>query len=196
MAPAHRVAPLTPLGVALFPALGLQNRLPVGGTLVFFNDALNTFLTASLNAGKTSITIVASVVHDGKVPVNDWRNFNYLFNPKGLPDAHGRRRLRLRHHESQQSARQPVVIRQQRRGRQRLPSPFSPQLIFGPSGDFNLDDTVNAADYVVWRKNHNSPTRYNQWQPTSACQPAPPAMPPPSPSPRPSSSPPSPPPSH
>jgi hypothetical protein len=35
-----------------------------------------------LNAGKPSVTIVAAIVHDGKIPVNDWKNFNYLFNPK------------------------------------------------------------------------------------------------------------------
>jgi opacity protein-like surface antigen len=46
-------APLTPLGVALFPELGLQNRLPVGGELRFSNTALNNFVTTSLNAGKT-----------------------------------------------------------------------------------------------------------------------------------------------
>jgi hypothetical protein len=28
------------------------------------------------------VTIVAAILHDGKVPVNDWKNFNYLFNPK------------------------------------------------------------------------------------------------------------------
>jgi hypothetical protein len=75
-------APLTPLGVTLFPALGTQNRLPTGGELLFSNTNLNNFVTQSLNAGKTSVTIVAAIVHDGKVPVNDWKNFNYLFNPK------------------------------------------------------------------------------------------------------------------
>lgn len=75
-------APLTPLGVALFPLLGTQNRLPVGGELKFTSTNLNNFINASLNAGKSSVTIVAAVVHDGKVPVNDWKNFNYLFNPK------------------------------------------------------------------------------------------------------------------
>jgi len=75
-------APLTPLGVALFPLLGNQNRLPVGGELLFQSTALNNFIAASINAGKPTVTIVAAVVHDGKVPVNDWKNFNYLFNPK------------------------------------------------------------------------------------------------------------------
>ena len=59
-----------------------QNRLPIGGALVFSSDALNNFLVASLNAGKTSVTIVAGIVHDGKVPITDWKNFNYAFNPK------------------------------------------------------------------------------------------------------------------
>ena len=77
-------APLTSLGVALFPLLGTQNRLPVGGELIFSNTNLNNFVTQSLNAGKTSVTIVAAIVHDGKIPVNDWKNFNYLFNPKEM----------------------------------------------------------------------------------------------------------------
>jgi hypothetical protein len=77
-------APLTPLGVKLLPVVPPQNRLPVGGELVFSSDALNQFVTQSLNAGKTSVTIVASIVHDGKIPVNDWKNFNYLFNPKEM----------------------------------------------------------------------------------------------------------------
>jgi hypothetical protein len=75
-------APLTPLGVALFPEVPPQNRLPVGGQLVFRSQALTNFIVTSLNAGKTSVTIVAGLVHDGKVPVTDWKNFNYLFNPK------------------------------------------------------------------------------------------------------------------
>jgi hypothetical protein len=75
-------APLTPLGVRLFPAVPPQNRLPVGGELIFSSNALNDFVTQSLNAGKSSVTIVAAIAHDGKIPINDWKNFNYLFNPK------------------------------------------------------------------------------------------------------------------
>jgi hypothetical protein len=30
-------------------------------------------------------------------------------------------------------------------------------------GDFNLDGNVDAADYVMWRKNDNSPGTYTQW---------------------------------
>jgi hypothetical protein len=77
-------APLTPLGAALFPAIGTQNHLPVGGELLFSSAALNSFVNQSLAAGKTSVTIVAGVLHDGKVPINDWKNFNYLFNPKEM----------------------------------------------------------------------------------------------------------------
>jgi hypothetical protein len=77
-------APLTSLGVSLFPALGTQNRLPVGGDLLCSNTAFTNFINQSLLAGKTTVTIVAAVVHDGKVPVNDWKNFNYLFNPKEM----------------------------------------------------------------------------------------------------------------
>ena len=77
-------APLTPLGVRLFPPLGNQNHLPVGGELLFSSQALTNFINASLAAGKQTVTIVAGIVHDGKVPVNDWKNFNYLFNPKEM----------------------------------------------------------------------------------------------------------------
>jgi hypothetical protein len=51
-------APLVPLGVAAFPTVPPQNRLPVGGALMFSSDALNNFVVTSLNSGKTSLTIV------------------------------------------------------------------------------------------------------------------------------------------
>ena len=76
------VAPLTPLGVELFPPLGTQNRLPVGGEMLFNSAALDAFIGSALSKGKTTVTIVAGIVHDGKIPINDWKNFNYLFNPK------------------------------------------------------------------------------------------------------------------
>ncbi len=75
-------APLTPLGAALFGVVAPQNRLPIGGEVVFSSPALENFIRASINAGKPTVTIVFGLLHDGKVPVNDWRNFNYLFNPK------------------------------------------------------------------------------------------------------------------
>ena len=78
------VAPLAPLGVKLFSPIGTQNRLPVGGELVFESAALNSLVASALSKGKTTVTIVAGVVHDGKVPINDWKNFNYLFNPKEM----------------------------------------------------------------------------------------------------------------
>jgi T5SS/PEP-CTERM-associated repeat protein len=39
-------------------------------------------------------------------------------------------------------------------------SDFLPTLL----GDYNGDGTVNAADYVVWRKNDNTPASYNTWR--------------------------------
>ena len=33
-----------------------------------------------------------------------------------------------------------------------------------PAGDFNSDGTVDAADYVVWRKTINTPTAYDTWR--------------------------------
>jgi hypothetical protein len=32
------------------------------------------------------------------------------------------------------------------------------------SGDFNHDGTVDAADYIVWRKTDNSPEGYTTWR--------------------------------
>jgi hypothetical protein len=78
------VQPLIPLGVRLFPALGTQNRLPVGGELRFQSAALNSFVNSALTNMDPTLTIVACIVHDGKVPINDWKNFNYLFNPKEM----------------------------------------------------------------------------------------------------------------
>jgi hypothetical protein len=78
------VSPLVPLGVELFTALGTQNRLPVGGEMLFESAALNSFIGSALSKGKTTVTIVAGIVHDGKIPINDWKNFNYLFNPKEM----------------------------------------------------------------------------------------------------------------
>jgi hypothetical protein len=34
----------------------------------------------------------------------------------------------------------------------------------GAPGDFNSDGRVNAADYVVWRKNDSSNEAYNEWR--------------------------------
>lgn len=78
------VAPLTPLGVKLFPAIGTQNRLPVGGEFRFESPALDALVASALAKGKSTVTIVTNVVHDGKVPISAWKNFNYLFNPKEM----------------------------------------------------------------------------------------------------------------
>ena len=78
------VAPLVPLGVQLFPVIAPQNRLPVGGVFEFISPQLDAFIASALTKGKSTVTVVASVAHDGKVPVNDWKNFNYLFNPKEM----------------------------------------------------------------------------------------------------------------
>jgi hypothetical protein len=34
----------------------------------------------------------------------------------------------------------------------------------GPQGDFNFDGTIDAADYVIWRKNNGSETDYGHWK--------------------------------
>ena len=37
-------------------------------------------------------------------------------------------------------------------------------LLFALPGDFNHDDVVDAADYVVWRRNDGTPDDYNAWR--------------------------------
>ncbi len=160
-------APLTPLGVAVFPEVPPQNRLPVGGALVFSSDALNNFLIASLDARKTSVTIVAGIVHDGKIPITDWRNFNYLFNSKEqttLTTDVGYDSDTTNPNNPLGSPWSAASNAEDASGF----SPFSPQLIFGPpgdfNGDFNSDGRVNAADYVKWRKMSANQVDYDMWR--------------------------------
>jgi hypothetical protein len=156
-------APLTPLGIALFPEVPPQNRLPIGGALVFSSDALNNFLVSSLNAGKTSVTIVAGILHDGKVPINDWKNFNYLFIPK----EHMMLNTDVGYDSDTTNPNNPLGSPWSAASNAEDASgfsPFSPQLIFGPSGDFNTDGRVNAADYVRWRKTSRSQVEYDMWR--------------------------------
>lgn len=72
---------LTFLGNVLFPPIGTQNWLPVGGALVFQSPALDQFIEDALEVA-TEVTVVAHVIHDGAAPFATWLNFNYLFNPK------------------------------------------------------------------------------------------------------------------
>jgi hypothetical protein len=156
-------APLAPLGIALFPEVPPQNRLPVGGALVFSSDALNNFLVTSLNAGKTSVTIVAGILHDGKVPINDWKNFNYLFIPK----EHMTLNADVGYDADTTNPNNPLGSPWSAASNAEDAngfSPFSPQLIFGPSGDMNLDGRVNAADYVKWRKTSGIQAEYDMWR--------------------------------
>ena len=147
----------------MFPEVPPQNRLPVGGALVFSSDALNNFLVASLDARKTSVTIVAGIVHDGKIPITDWRNFNYLFNPKEqttLTTDVGYDSDTTNPNNPLGSPWSAASNAEDASGF----SPFSPQLIFGPSGDFNLDGRVTAADYVQWRKTSGNQVEYDVWR--------------------------------
>lgn len=73
---------LTPLGTVTLPTLGVQNRLAVGASVVFRSPALNNAIRTVINAGLTQITLVTTTLHSGEDPTNDWKNFNYLFNPK------------------------------------------------------------------------------------------------------------------
>jgi hypothetical protein len=156
-------APLTPLGIALFPEVPPQNRLPIGGALVFSSDALNNFLVSSLNAGKTSVTIVAGIVHDGKVPINDWRNFNYLFVPKEQLTLNTDVGYDADTTNPSNPLGSPWSAASNVENAAGF-SPFSPQLIFGPSGDLNLNGRVDAADYVKWRKTSGIQVEYDMWR--------------------------------
>ena len=70
------------LGTVAFPEIGNQSWLPVGGSLIFADDALDSFVGNAISAGETSVTLVATVIHGGDTPFSNWINFNYLFNPK------------------------------------------------------------------------------------------------------------------
>jgi len=75
-------ADLIPLVELLFPEIGTQNWLPVGGTLLFASPELDQFVADVLAGGATTVTFALRAIHDGNAPSPDWINFNYLFNPK------------------------------------------------------------------------------------------------------------------
>jgi hypothetical protein len=41
---------------------------------------------------------------------------------------------------------------------------FVAKYIDGPAGDYNGNDVIDAADYIVWRKNGGTETDYNTWR--------------------------------
>ena len=109
------------------------------------------------------MTIVAGIVHDGKIPITDWRNFNYLFNPKEqttLTTDVGYDSDTTNPNNPLGSPWSAASNAEDASGF----SPFSPQLIFGPPGDFNSDGRVNAADYVQWRKTSGHQVEYDVWR--------------------------------
>jgi len=73
---------LTFLGTVNFPEIGSQNWLPVGEQIVFSSANLDQFVSDALTGGATTVTLVSTVIHGGDTPFSNWRNFNYLFNPK------------------------------------------------------------------------------------------------------------------
>jgi hypothetical protein len=61
------------------------NWNPVGGELRFESNRLNAYVQAAIDAGKSEVTIVSHVIHNGDPAFSNlpaWINFNYLFNPK------------------------------------------------------------------------------------------------------------------
>ena len=73
---------LTLLGTVLFPEIGTQNHLPIGGELVFASANLDQFIADAVGNGISAVTLVSTVIHGGDTPFANWINFNYLFNPK------------------------------------------------------------------------------------------------------------------
>lgn len=73
---------LTFLGTVLFPEIGTQNHLPIGGELRFCSDNLDVFVKNALDNDWPRVTLVAMRIHSGDAPFGNWLNFNYLFNPK------------------------------------------------------------------------------------------------------------------
>jgi hypothetical protein len=156
-------APLTPLGVALFPVVPPQNHLPVGGQLIFSSDALNSFVTQSITTGKATVTIVAGLIHDGKVPINDWKNFNYLFNPKEQVTLATDATFDSDTANPSNPLGGPFSGASNAANASGF-SPFSPQLIMTLPGDFNFDGLVNSADYVAWRNGEPAQPAYATWR--------------------------------
>jgi hypothetical protein len=116
-----------------------------------------------LNAAKPTVTIVASIVHDGKIPINDWKNFNYAFNPKEQTT------LNTDTGYDADTTNPSNPLGSPWSGASNIAnasgfSPFSPQLIIVLPGDFNLDGLVNVADYVIWRKTDGTPANYTLWR--------------------------------
>jgi hypothetical protein len=109
------------------------------------------------------VTIVAGIVHDGKYPFNDWRNFNYLFVPKEQLTLN----TDVGYDADTTNPSNPLGSPWSGASNAENAagfSPFSPQLIFGPSGDFNVDGLVNAADYVQWRDTSGNQLGYDVWR--------------------------------
>jgi hypothetical protein len=144
--------PLVPLGVGLFPEVPPQNRLPVGGQLLFTSTALTNFIQTSLTAGKQSVTIVAGLMHDGKVPVNDWKNFNYLFNPKEMTTL----TTDVGYDTDTTNPGNPLGSPWSAASNAANASgfsPFSPQLRLVPPGDADIDDDVDINDLGILASN-------------------------------------------
>ena len=76
------IHPLTYVGTMTFPPIGVQNHLPVGGSVVLRSAALNTFINSVRAAGANEVTLITVLAHPGDGGVPDIRNFNYVFNPK------------------------------------------------------------------------------------------------------------------
>ena len=66
----------------MFPAVGVQNHLAVGSSVVLRSAALNNFISSAVGGGATQVTLVTVHRPRGEGGVNDIRNFNYVFNPK------------------------------------------------------------------------------------------------------------------
>jgi hypothetical protein len=109
------------------------------------------------------VTIVAGIVHDGKIPITDWRNFNYLFNSKEQTTL----TIDVGYDSDTTNPNNPLGSPWSAASNAEDASgfsPFSPQLIFAPPGDFNVDSLVNAADYVKWRKISGNQVEYHMWR--------------------------------
>ncbi|MCA9258473.1 MAG: hypothetical protein KDA61_04700 [Planctomycetales bacterium] len=71
------------LGDQDFPLIGTQNRLAIGDAMDFSSPNLDSFLATEIAAGNP--TAVFAIAHRNQglaTEPNNWKNFNYLFNPK------------------------------------------------------------------------------------------------------------------
>jgi hypothetical protein len=98
------------------------------------------------------VTVVAGVLHDGKVPVTDWRNFNYLFVPKEQLTLNTDVGYDADTTNPSNPLGSPWSAASNAENAAGF-SPFSPQLGLVPQGDADIDGDVDINDLGILASN-------------------------------------------